>query len=393
MTTRGTLTEASTPDVRRLRDLVVRSATPTDWDTLAELESRAHAADGIDERQTGAELEAQLRRLDEFRLERDLLVAELDDTVVAFAAGYRLVRDGVLTGELWGAVDPPFRRQRIGTALFEANRARLARELAADPRPGPRELHSWAMDSEASARALLDDQGFVPIRFGFEMRRFLTGSLPERSLPEGIEMRPVTPDQHRAIFEADDEAFQDHWGHRTMGEGDFQNMFDGPNVDTSLWCVAWDGDQVAGSVMNGIFERENAELGVRRGWLEHVSVRRPWRGRGVAKALCAASFRVLRERGMEEAWLGVDGANPTGAMALYEGLGFQVAHRWQAFGRPLDGPAPAGWRSASDDAAGDLPAGDGPAGDGPAGDRSGWRPTGWRPSGRHRLAGGGKRAW
>jgi GNAT superfamily N-acetyltransferase len=74
-----------------------------------------------------------------------------------------------------------------------------------------------------------------------------------------------------------------------------------------MWRVAWDGDEVAGVVMNAIYHEENEQLGVRRGWLEHVSVRRPWRGRGLAKALCTASFAVLRERGTDEAWLGVTG--------------------------------------------------------------------------------------
>ena len=36
-------------------------------------------------------------------------------------------------------------------------------------------------------------------------------------------------------------------------------------------------------------------------------------------------------------------ANATGALGLYEGLGFRVAHRWEAFGRPVDRPAPPGW--------------------------------------------------
>lgn len=348
MTTRHATPEAGAAGRPAISGLTFRSGGPGDWNALADVENRANAADGVEERQTGDELAAEVQRLDEFRLERDLLVAEVDGTIAGFAAGYRVVRDGLLTGELWGVIEPAFRRRGIGTAMFEANRARLAAELAKDPRPGPREIHSWAMDAEASNRALLADRGFIPIRFGFEMRRFLTGDLPQRALPDGIEMRPVTPDQHRAIFEADDEAFADHWGHRPGGEGDFRMMFNGPNVDTSLWCVAWDGDQVAGSVTNAIFERENAELGVHRGWLEHVSVRRPWRGRGVAKALCAASLRVLRDRAMDEAWLGVDGANPTGALALYEGLGFHVARRWQAYGRPVDGPAPVGWRSAAD---------------------------------------------
>ena len=134
-----------------------------------------------------------------------------------------------------------------------------------------------------------------------------------------------------------------------MEEADFVSRFHGPETDTSLWCVAWDGDEVVGSVQNYVFAEENATLGISRGWLDHVSVRRAWRGRGVAKALCAASFVALRERGMTEAWLGVDASNPTGALALYEGLGFHVVRRWQAFGRPMDGPAPDGWRPAIPD--------------------------------------------
>jgi ribosomal protein S18 acetylase RimI-like enzyme len=207
-------------------------------------------------------------------------------------------------------------------------------------------MRAFALDQEEGLRAQLATEGFVTIRYGFEMRRYLTGALPDHPLPSELEMRPVTPDQHRAIFHGEAEAFEDHWGNRPPEESDFQALFHGPEVDTSLWCVAWDGDQVAGVVVNTILRSENDALGIRRGWLDHVSVRRPWRGRGVAKALCAASFRVLRDRGMDEAWLGVDGSNPTGAVRLYEGLGFKVVRRWQVYGRPLEGPAPAGWQPA-----------------------------------------------
>ena len=98
----------------------------------------------------------------------------------------------------------------------------------------------------------------------------------------------------------------------------------------------WEGDEVVGSVMNAIFAEENARIGLRVGWLEHVSVRAPWRGRGVAKALIAASMRALRERGMDFAALGVDAQNPTGALALYEGLGFRPHQKWISHRKPLD---------------------------------------------------------
>jgi len=335
------------PSAPAIPGLTFRRGRATDWHAIAALVNRARRSDGVDEVLSADGLRTEHEAFDHFEVGRDALLAEIDGELAGFSIGYRVVRGSALVLESWGAVLPEHRHRGIGTALWRATVERLTREAASDPRPGPRELRSYALDIEHADLALLDDQGYVPIRFGFEMRRSLTGRLPERPLPDGLELRPVTPNQHRAIFDADNEAFEDHWGHRPPGEGDFAARFDSPETDTSLWCVAWDGDQVAGVVMNAIFREENEALGVRRGWLEHVSVRRPWRGRGVAKALCTASFRVLREHGMDEAWLGVDGSNPTGALQLYEGLGFLVARRWRAFGRPVDRPAPAGWQSAA----------------------------------------------
>ena len=68
-----------------------------------------------------------------------------------------------------------------------------------------------------------------------------------------------------------------------------------------------------------------------RGWLEHISVRRPWRGRGLGRALTAEGLRRLRAAGMTEAMLGVDAENPTGALGLYERLGFEVHQRTTAY--------------------------------------------------------------
>jgi mycothiol synthase len=334
----------SVPAAPAIPGLTFRRARRDDWPVLTDVVNRARGADGVDEVFGPATLRAEYEPTSWFDIGRDVLLAELDGKLIGMAFGYRIERGASLALESWGVVLPEHRHQGIGTALHLATRDRLTAEAAEDARPGQRSFQSWALDLERSDLAILADQGYVPIRFGFQMRRFLTGSLPDHPLPSGLELRPVTPDQHRAIFEADNEAFRDHWGSREQDDGDFRAHFDHPETDTTLWQVAWDGDEVAGVVMNAIFHDENEQLGVRRGWLDHVSVRRPWRGKGVAKALCAASFATLQARGMEEAWLGVDAANPTGALQLYEGLGFHVARRWQALGRPLDGPAREGWR-------------------------------------------------
>ena len=73
-----------------------------------------------------------------------------------------------------------------------------------------------------------------------------------------------------------------------------------------------------------------------RGYTENISVRRPWRRRGLARALIAASFPLLRARGMTEAALGVDTENLSGALRVYESCGFQSVSRETLYRKPLD---------------------------------------------------------
>ena len=147
----------------------------------------------------------------------------------------------------------------------------------------------------------------------------------------------MTPDQHRTIFDAESEAFLDHWGSHVWGDDLFRSTFAKSELDTSLWVVAWEGDQVAGVVENWIWPEENRKLGLHRGWLERISVRRPWRRRGLARAITAASIVRLREAGLDDAMLGVDSENPNGALGLYTGLGFAIYRRSSAYQRALEG--------------------------------------------------------
>jgi ribosomal protein S18 acetylase RimI-like enzyme len=154
----------------------------------------------------------------------------------------------------------------------------------------------------------------------------------------------VEPAHLRAIFEAEVEAFSGHWGAGLEDGSDarWQEFLADPlNRDTDLWQVAWAGDEIAGMVRPYISEEENARLGVRRGWCENISTRAAWRGRGVASALISRALVALRDRGMTEAALGVDAQNETGALRLYEAMGFRPVVRAVEWRRPLgDEPGP-----------------------------------------------------
>ena len=74
----------------------------------------------------------------------------------------------------------------------------------------------------------------------------------------------------------------------------------------------------------------------RRGLLDSVFVRRPYRQRGLGRALVLRSLEVLRERGMTSASLGVDSENPNAALHLYEACGFERIRSSTAWRKPLE---------------------------------------------------------
>jgi ribosomal protein S18 acetylase RimI-like enzyme len=171
------------------------------------------------------------------------------------------------------------------------------------------------------------------------MERSITGPLPSvHALPDGLEVRPVGAEDGWAIWQADHDAFRDHWGGHDPSEANFRRWAESPEFDPSLFVVAYDGDEIAGGVLNAIYPEENEELGIRRGWLDSVFTRRAWRRRGLARSLIVRSLHLLRERGMEIAALGVDADNPSGALGLYESVGFAPTERFTAWRRPLEGP-------------------------------------------------------
>ncbi len=229
-------------------------------------------------------------------------------------------------------------------ALLDWILARHAAIAAAQgPIDRPRSISVSTVVEPPGARDALESRRFVPVRYGFEMRRPTLDDIPEMAPPAGIHVRPVSRDQLRRIWAAEVEAFSGHWGAGIddLAEERWQEFLADPLMDLSLWQVAWEGDEVAGMVRPFINDDENARFDVRRGWCENISTRAPWRGRGLASALICRALRALRDRGMTEAALGVDAQNETGALRLYRKMGFREVSRETEWRRPLDPTEPA----------------------------------------------------
>jgi GNAT superfamily N-acetyltransferase len=309
-----------------------------DYAAISAAITEANKAAGFDWLPSAERLAVAWSKSPNFDPDLDAAVAVDDGVVVgAVRTGWR-ERMGFVNHQVQIWVLPERTREGIGRRLLEWGEARVRAAVAAGAggrQQLPHVFGGVTHEDNLGGVALAEHAGYSPIRYHYEMRRDLAEPIPEAALPDGVEVRPVLPEHHRAVWQADVEAFKDHWDAAVVNEQDFVRFFAHPEVDTSLWQVAWDGDEIAGLVINGINREENAILGLDVGWLDGVSTRRPWRKRGVAGALIARSLGVLRERGMSVAALGVDVENPTGALGLYERFGFAPIRTFVFFQKPL----------------------------------------------------------
>jgi mycothiol synthase len=320
--------------------LVLRpDADESDVAAIVELMNAEWAADDVPWRASLANKQAEYRHPSEiFDPRRDVTLAEVDGVPVGYAVrGWLDVVDSFARRyRVDGSVHPDWRRRGIGRALLAENMRRAA-DLAAQHSTERQLVYSsLSHDGQAGAFALLTGAGFEPARWFFDMTRHDLDDIELAPVPDGLHISPVDRQAARQVWEADVESFRDHWGGYDDSDESFRRFADSPSSDPSMWVIAFDGDTIAGGVICAIHEEENKALGVERGWLDSVFTRRPWRKRGLARALIGRGLLRLRERGMSSAVLNVDAANATGALGLYERAGFEVSHRSTVWRRPLD---------------------------------------------------------
>ena len=313
-----------------------------DYPVMVAILDACNVADALDYINTVDEVAWVFAHLTNCDPERDMLFAEVDGATVAFS---RVWWTEESTGERLyislGFIHPAWRRKGLGTAMLRYNEHHLRDIARAHPAENQKFFRVWAIDTQYGAQALFARAGYAPVRYYVGMIRPIASPLPDAPLPAGLEVRPVQPGQIRAIWDAMQEARRDHWGYVPPTEQDFERWTQGRLFAPDLWKVAWDGDQVAGMVLNRLDKEQNEQYGRKRGYTKEIFVRRPWRRRGLARSLLVRSIEMFCEMGMEETALGVDTQNPSGAFKLYESVGYRPAERHTFFNKPLDCELPA----------------------------------------------------
>jgi mycothiol synthase len=150
------------------------------------------------------------------------------------------------------------------------------------------------------------------------MWRPLGGPVEQPPLPDGITIRTFRPDDGEAVHRLLDEAYG-AWDpeYAPMTHADWVSWMTGdPEFDSDVWWLAERDGALAGCALHWT-----------SGWLKDLVVREDERGRGVGAALVATGLAEFARRGMRRVGLKVDAGNPTGAIRLYERLGFVTERR------------------------------------------------------------------
>jgi len=292
-----------------------------DLPSIAAVINASNAADKNRERITAEGLNNVYAHPIHWDPQQDTLLIEVDGTLVGYAnTAWRDEDDGACPH----FINLHLVAERRGCGLELAMHRTMERcaQAAAAARPD-RACHWFASNVPETwhARAeMLRTLGYAPMSYAFEMQRPLDSDLPEALLPIGLELRPPLPEHYRLIWEAGEECFRDQRDHVAPSEESYHAWVAAPDLDPSLWLVAWDGNQVAGAAINVLHGNDWGET-------DDLFVRRPWRKQGLGRALLVHTLHLFKARGLTTAGLGVDAENVSGALGLYESVGFRPYQR------------------------------------------------------------------
>jgi mycothiol synthase len=209
-------------------------------------------------------------------------------------------------------VDPDFRRAGVGGALFDALRMKVS------ARRGDKALRIWAHGALPGAERLAASRHLTAFRELWVMARAVRGEgsdLPAAHDLPGIEIRPFRPGvDDEAWVALNAKAFARHAEQGSMTVADLRQRMAEPWFDAGGFFLAWRGEHLAGFHWTKAHSPTVGEVYV-------VGVDPDEQGGGLGRALTLVGLAYLRDRGVDEVILYVDGDNAA-AVAVYTKLGF-----------------------------------------------------------------------
>jgi len=261
-----------------------------------------------------------------------ILIRDAEGVAVAYGEVVDLAAPHTLVTAR-GGVHPDRLGRGLGTIVHDWILDRAMRAVDRAPAGARVVLHQTIGAEDAAGERFLTDRGYHPVRHLWTMIAELASPPVIERLPADLRIRSFDAEADlEATCRLVREAFAGQWG---VGDAPFEEdlaqwrhiVDEDGDFTPDLWLLAGDGVDLVGSCLGWPTSRE----GPSTGWIFGFAVAERWRRRGVGLALLTRTLSELYRIGLRRVGLGVDAANPTGAVALYERAGMSVARRRRAY--------------------------------------------------------------
>jgi mycothiol synthase len=308
-----------------------------DLPLIVELVEACEAVDRLDRGISVDELRAELE-LPSVDPARDLRVWEDAAGHVVGWGRLAIAVDGPpVDGRFWLRIHPAARGGTLEPEIIAWATERVA-EVGRGRRQAAR-LLTGARSDQSDRIALLEAHGFRPARYFFTMRRPLDTAIPPPQLPNGFTIRQFAPGPDDAAWVAlGNLAFRDHWNHHDYSVEELQRELAAPLYRPDLYqlVVAPDGTFAAYCQCEINLEMQ-ARTGRSEGFIAGLGTHPQFRKQGLGRALLLNGLQQLQAAGVSTALISVDAQNPSGALRLYESVGFRTFETWIMFERAVSG--------------------------------------------------------
>jgi mycothiol synthase len=294
----------------------------SDLEAIAHLINTCEKVDRLEEGTSISELQRELNApsLDQARDIR--LWEDVEGKLIGFAKLSMAGCGEMIDGWLWFCVHPIARSGNIEPDAIDWAEKRM-REVEKERGAGVK-LRSWVRAENADRIAVLANCGFKVDRHFCRLARSISQPIPEPQFPKGFTLSQFRGAQDaEAWVEMFNQSFIDHWNHHDLTVEQFKYDLAKPSYreDLDLIAVAVDGTFAAFCHCE-ISVQECDRTGRNEGWIMSLGTRRGFRNLGLGRAMLLAGLHRLKAVGIETAIIGVDADNQSGAMRLYESVGF-----------------------------------------------------------------------
>lgn len=172
----------------------------------------------------------------------------------------------------------------------------------------------------------LHNRGFNSLRTYHGLKaEITTHSYPQ--LKDGLEMQLISEDEKKILWATHQDSFSKHFGFLPRPFQEWKAIIDkAVGVDLNArWLLYRQGQAV------GFIECSDIKKDIGAGFVDGIGVIQSQQGNGYGELMLRWAFAYYSSIGRKSIELNVDTGNESGALRLYEKLGFKEKSSWQHF--------------------------------------------------------------